>query len=264
MSRRSPAKLKADLKSWLSPEIGQDELATQLSKLLRGYVQANSSIGQILAAQLTHRFSIVEKKKANLNRVIECFPSELDEALKPIRRGELQDLIKLVRHSPVKPSERTKAKTESERTIRRKKSKKSHDRLRPYRPNTKGRIEAEFTDRRIFLPNPFADPRPTSDCLDVFFKEEGVGMSELVNLFGMDRHRFPRSLPRTRIGRRFVYGLPALLECMTAFLSDGRWIQNEYRRRTVLRAIIHRAKEVGKPAVFNIVRQTLRPHLKFG
>jgi hypothetical protein len=67
----------------------------------------------------------------------------------------------------------------------------------------------------------------------------------LENLFGVDRHRFPKSLPRKRSGRNQVYDLDAFVKCLTYLLKNRRgaqqWLPEPAQRELVLRGIIERA-----------------------
>ena len=75
-------------------------------------------------------------------------------------------------------------------------------------------------------------------------KMSGRGCS-LENLFGLDRHRFPKKLPTVRTGRGIEYTLVAVVQCMIALLADEKrpWLPDLKIRNTILRGIIERAQE---------------------
>lgn len=78
--------------------------------------------------------------------------------------------------------------------------------------------------------------------------------SSLENLFGLDRHRFPKRLPTVRIGRQIEYPLIAVVRCMVALLADEKrpWLADPKLRNTVLRAIIERAAEKSSELALNL------------
>jgi len=86
----------------------------------------------------------------------------------------------------------------------------------------------------------------------------------LENLFGEDRHRFPKSLRHERSGRTKVYYLDAFLECIIDLLANRggkeQWLNERRQRRLVLSGIIRRARrfssEIGK-----MLAEKLRPYL---
>ena len=86
----------------------------------------------------------------------------------------------------------------------------------------------------------------------------------LENLFGVDRHRFPKSLPSKRRGREVVYALDAAVECMIHLLTnpDGypQWLPEPNRRKIVLKEIIKRARSFSSDLANTVVGK-LHPYL---
>jgi hypothetical protein len=103
------------------------------------------------------------------------------------------------------------------------------------------------------------------DCLDGVFEGKTVKMSgtkSLENLFGVDRHLFPKNLTKVRSGREIGYNLDIVLQCMVALLSDAQrqWLPDPKFRDTILRRVIHRARTKSDELALAL-EEKLRPFL---
>jgi len=93
-------------------------------------------------------------------------------------------------------------------------------------------------------------------CLDDILMGYGVDMECLEALFGIERHRFPKKLPRVRDGRKILYSAFAVVKIMDALLREEiperkqqacggsekkLWLSNPERRKRVLMGIANRA-----------------------
>jgi hypothetical protein len=91
------------------------------------------------------------------------------------------------------------------------------------------------------------------------------GIDSLENLFGFDRHKFPKSIHSIRRHKTVFYNLRSVMQCMIFFLddklSDGRWLLDPSRRQLVLMGVIKRAEDVGSKEIAESVRQILQPYL---
>ena len=85
------------------------------------------------------------------------------------------------------------------------------------------------------------------------------------DLFGFDRHEFPKSITSVRRGRTVFYNLDSVMQCMFFFLNEKRlersWLLEPIRRQRVLTGVMSRAHEVGSKEVAEFVEQTLQPFL---
>jgi hypothetical protein len=216
-----------------------------------------------MAERLTSkwRFASIE----TINRLIENRPELLDQAASASARDELDCLIKMRRGLPRSKRRRAKPSSDQERSQGQRKSKNRYEsRRREYRDAL---IEEEFG---TLLPNAFIQNSfvpSTGPCLDILFSGGDVRMAgcvdSLENLFGVDRHRFPKSLPRSRRGRNAVYDLVAFVECLIHLLKnrdDGtQWLPEPTKRELVLDGIIERARRFS-PELAGILAKELRPY----
>ena len=153
-------------------------------------------------------------------------------------------------------------------------SKRRYDRRRMYKATGVGLIEREFGKRRFSLTSPLlaspllAEP-PSGRCLDSLLIGGEVKMFgdlySMEDLFGFDRHKFPKSITYVRRGSRVFYNLCGLMQCMVAFLGEKRperrWLPEPVRRQRVLTGVIKHAQDIGSEEVGEFVRQTLQPYL---
>jgi len=86
------------------------------------------------------------------------------------------------------------------------------------------------------------------------------------DLFGFDRHKFPKSITRIRRGRKVFYNLRSVMQCMVVFLEahdpEQRWLAVPRWRQLVLTGIIKRAQDIGTKKVAEFVTKTLQPYLR--
>jgi hypothetical protein len=221
------------------------------------------AIAKHVAARLTTTWRFASNEA--LDRLIKDRPELLDQAVSASARDELDHLIKMWRGLPRSKRKRTKPSSDQERSQRQRKSKNRYEsRRREYRDAS---IEEEFGR---LLPNPFIPNSfvpSTGPCLDILFSGGDVRMAgcvnSLENLFGVDRHRFPKSLSPTRRGRNAVYDLVAFMECLIHLLKkrDGgtQWLPERRKRELVLAGIIERARRFSLELA-GILAKKLRPY----
>lgn len=251
--KKSPNRLKSELRNTLRPELNLPTLANDICQFLdkhTGKSARNPNVANNLAAYLTQKYSVSDRKTGELRSLIERFPEELAAFLARITFKKIQLFAKTADQlPPTRKKPRVKAKTEAEAAQRRKKSKNRYEQRR--REFREGLIIEEFGKFARFQA---LDPRSRrlpkgQGCLDIFFRGGAIKMAghwdSLENLFGVDRHRFPDSLPCKRRGRNVVYYLDAFIECLTHLLAnrDGhqQWPPEPTQREPMLRGIIERA-----------------------
>ncbi len=122
-----------------------------------------------------------------------------------------------------------------------------------------GKAEAE-TQRLNPYGSDLVQYEPT--CLDRIFVDGGLNMLSLEDLFGLNRGRFPKKLPRLEQGYETLYGYQAVTMIMDWLLSErilerkpGRrggsarklWLDDPELRGRVLRAIETRSRSLSQP-----------------
>jgi hypothetical protein len=241
-------------------EVDVKSLAADISEFLK-HPQGSSHnviVGSLMAAYLVRKYSVA--KKLVPMKLVDGHPADLVALLKIMKLKDVQQFANTV-------GKRTRAKpaTEKERLENLKVSKNKYERGR--RGLREGLIEQQFGGRPAFNA---LDPRsplpPTGPCLDKLLHGGAVRMAgdvdSLENLLGMDRHRFPKSLPRERRGRNLFYNLSALVKCMTALLEDQQWLTDPRHRKQVLTGVIERAhKQSPLPEIADFLTHMLHPYL---
>jgi hypothetical protein len=221
---------------------------------------------------LKQKYSVTNRKSGKLQHLIKHHAEDLGNFLGEIFSKDLQVLAENLskrggyRRPGSKKKTRVKPQTEAERGRRLKDSKNRYEELR--REYRDGLIEEQFGRQQITTLDPSLASRPTGACLDILFSGGTVKMcgcsDSLENLFGVDRHRFPKSLPRERSGRTVVYRLDAFQQCLIHLLenrSDGeQWPREPSLRELVLRGIIERAHRFSSEAA-DMLAGKLRPFL---
>jgi len=225
------------------------------------------AVAKHMAERLTTkwRFASIDA----IDRVIENRPELLDQTVIASARDEVERLIKMLPNLPRPKQRRKKPSSDQERSQRIAKSKKRYDRHRTYKATGVGLIEREFGEHRLSLSNPFPADPPSGPCLDSLLAGGGVKMSRdlysMEDLFGFDRHKFPKSIICVRRGRSVFYDLRGLMQCMVAFLGEKRpernWLPEPVRRQRVLTGVIKRAQDVASEEVAEFVRRKLQPCL---
>ena len=271
MKRKSTGRLKSELWNKLRPEIDPNTLVSEIGDLLHkllGKSARNVNIAHNLVQYLRQKYSVSDRKSGELRSLIERYPEELAAFLDGISFKKIQSFVKIADQlPPTKKKPRVKAKTEAEAAQRRKKSKNRYEqRRREYR---EGLIIKQFGKfPRFQALDPHSRKLPAGPCLDILLSGGAIRMAghwdSLENLFGEDRHRFPKSLRDERSGRTKVYYLDAFIECLIHLLAnrDGyeQWLPERTQRDLVLRGIIERAHEFSSE-IGDMVAEKLRPYL---
>jgi hypothetical protein len=271
VKRKSAARLQSELWDRLRPEIDSATLITDITKLLHkllGESTRNVNVAHNLATYLVGKYSVSQRKKGALNWLIALHANDLEEFLSANSNKDLLSFLKTGGQLPKpKKQPRRKAITQTERVQRRKKSKNRYEqRRRRYR---RGLIIEQFgtwPPSSSLYPHP--NTRPQGPCLDILFSEGGIRMaghwSSFENLFGEDRHRYPKSLRHERSGRTKVYYLDAFIECLIHLLanrdSGEQWLPDRTQREIVLRGIIERAYRFS-PEIGDMLAEKLRSYL---
>jgi hypothetical protein len=252
VKRKSAARLQSELWNELRPEIDSATLIIEITELLHkllGESTRNVNVAHNLATYLLGKYSVSQRKKGALNWLIALHANDLKEFLSASSIKDLLSFLKTGGQLPKpKKKPRRKAITQTERVQRRKKSKNRYEqRRRRYR---RGLIIEQFgtwPPSSSLYPHP--KTRPQCPCLDILFSGGGIRMAghwnSFENLFGEDRHRFPKSLHRKRSGRTDLYYLDAFIECLIHLVANrnghGQWLPEPTQRNLVLTGLIERA-----------------------
>jgi hypothetical protein len=234
-----PELLRPQLKARLIKRVNVDQLARDITQILKPLGKkpgTPETVARRVAAVLAPRFMHVS---SDLERLIVNRPGQLAAALDGSDFEEYKKLAEIVSKFPILKRTRVKQLTEEQKQRNVKASKNRYERRKRRRYNRLevGLIEEEFGTHRF--PSLFPNAAPTGPCLDTLLNYGGVSMSRgadsLERLFGIDRHKLPKSLPRFRHGRRLFYDLRAVLECIHELLETGRWLVEVERRKLVIR-----------------------------
>jgi hypothetical protein len=271
VKRKSAARLKSELWNKLRPEVDLPTLANDISEFLDKHVgksARNANVANNLAAYLTQKYSIGGRKSGDLGRLIEWHTDDLAAFLDRISFKELQSLAKTLGQLPrTKKKPRVRPQTEAEAAQRRKKSKNRYEqRRRRYR---RGLIIEQFgtwSPSSSLYPHP--KTRPQGPCLDILFNGGGIRRAghwhSFENVFGEDRHRFPKSLHGKRSGHTILYYLDAFIECLIHLLANrnghGQWLPEPTQRNLVLTGLIERAYRYSAE-IGDMLAEKLRPYL---
>jgi hypothetical protein len=271
VKRKSAARLQSELWNELRPEIDSATLITEITELLHkllGESTRNVNVAHNLATYLMGKYSVSQRKKGALNWLIALHANELKEFLSASSIKDLLSFVKTGGQLPKpKKKARRKAVTQIERVQRRKKSKNRYEhRRREYREGLIVQQFGRFPPFRTL--DPHSRRAPEGPCLDILFSGGAIRMAghwdSLENLFGVDRHRFPKSLRHKRSGRTKVYYLDAFTECLIHLLENRdslqQWLPEPTQRELVLRGIIERAHRCS-PEIGHILAEKLRQHL---
>ena len=271
MKRKSRIRLQSDLWNSLRPHVDLATLANEIEQLLDthlGESARNVNIANNMAIYLMQKYAVTKRDAGKLRNLIQHHPEDLADFLDDILFKDIQLLLKNVHLLPRREKRsRAKPKTEAERAQRLKQSKKRYDeRRREYR---EGLIVKEFGEPEIATIDPKLSSRPTGPCLDILFGGGGVPMSghvsSLENLFGVDRHRLPKSLPANRSKRNVLYSLDAFLKCLVHLLenrnSRQQWPPDPAQRKLVIEGIIERVHRFFSSKAADMLAGKLRPFL---
>jgi hypothetical protein len=264
-AQKYPELLRHKLGVRLAKPVSVEQLAAEITRILKPLGRKPGkaeTVGRCIATALSPRFRQISR---TLDQLIENRPVELAATLDASVFDECLKLGKAISSSPKPKKTRAKKLTEEQRRRNRRASKNWYEKRKRqllHRMEV-GRIEEEFGVRKFSWTDPNA--APTGPCLDPLLKFGEVQMSGdiycLESLFRIDRHRFPKSLPRVRRGRHIFYDIRALLKCIKAFVETGRWLPDTDRRNLVLSGIIERARYVGEPELATLLEPVLRRYM---
>jgi hypothetical protein len=271
VKRKSAARLQSELWNELRPEIDSATLSTEITELLHkllGKSTRNVNVAHNLATYLLGKYSVSHRKKGALNWLIALHANDLKEFLSA---NSIKDLLSFLKTGGQLPKPKKKApskpQTAIERAQRQGRSKNRYEYRRRYYRG--GLIIKEFGTFPGFRPlDPHLITPPEGPCLDLLFSGGAIRMAghvdSLENLFGVDRHRFPKSLRHERNGRTKVYYLDAFIECLVHLLGNRddhqQWLPEPAQRKLVLRGIIERAHRFSSQ-IGEMLAEKLRSYL---
>ena len=260
---------KRALRARLPQPLPESQIAEEIERYLFKHFETvpdKPKLARGLASHLSGQFLLTGKRGLGwLHCIIECYPDDLkrlsnqailDTFMPLARAGKLPEGAKIPRKfwSPT-----TRAK--------RKRNSKAYYELKR-KGHREGLIIQQFggfLSYQSALGEVLLGSRKC-DCLDAVFEGKTVKMSgpgsSLENLFGVDRHRFPKNLTKVRSGRQTGYNLDTVLQCMVALLSDEqrRWLPDPKFRDTILRRVIDRARTKSDELALAL-EEKLRPFL---
>jgi len=245
-------------------------LANEITHLLdthAGKSARNVNIANNMATYLMQKYSVTKRNSGKLHNLIQHHPEDFAEFLNQILFKEIQLLLKNGYRLPRREKKtRAKPKTEAERAQGLKRSKnKYEERRREYR---EGLIMKQFGEHPPGILDPNLSFRPTGPCLDILLRGGAVHRSgdqnSLENLFGVDRHHFPKSLHPKRNGRGLTYDAGAFLKCLFHLLENRsggqQWPPAPWDRKLVLTGIIERIRQFSSKGA-DMLAEQLRPFL---
>jgi hypothetical protein len=247
------AATKRALRAQLPQPLPESQIAEEIERYLFNHfetVPGKPKLARDLASHLSGQFLVTGKRSLGwFRRILEIYPEQLkrlsDQALS-------EYLLRLARAGklPAGAKGKNPRKFWSPTT----RAKRKRDSQARYELKRKGHREGLIAQQfEGFLARQSALGQVLlgsgrCDCLDDLLEGKTVKMagygSSLENLFGLDRHRFPKNLTRGRTGR-VGYNLTAVTQCMLALLGDEKqpWLPDCKIRNMVLRGIIERARE---------------------
>jgi hypothetical protein len=266
--------VRGELRRRLAREIGTIEIAAEIYKVLKQIPKGHTreQVAFTLAQRLNCKWPSL--RSPDLWLLIDRRPTELAAILDACDWDIFFEIAKQFAKQARPKSTRRKPTTDAERNRNRKISKNYYEKSRRkrWRDGGVGIIQEQFglESSAISLLNPFDRSPPTGPCLDDLLKGGEVKMSgemwSLETLFGVNRHRFPKSLPYVRRGRETYYDLRAFMKCLLSLLSckapHRAWLPDTDQRSRVLTGVIRRARDFGAgPELANILERMLRPYL---
>jgi hypothetical protein len=194
--------------------------------------------------QLLGAFVVLLRRDHELvERIRGCFPNDFDNLSDASELDELREFAAFLLSAGIKLAPKAKQKYESKR-------------------RSKwlgiGEIKSQFASAKTAQILCALGPSHSAYCLDDIFAGRGVSMRRLQELFGMDRHRFPKKLVPIKDGRETRYDYRAVAKIMDALLSErlkkrkmrtGRsprvpWLHDRDVRTRVLNGIKERIESV--------------------
>ena len=265
LAQNYPDLLKPRLEETLIKCVSPDQLACEITQIIKPLGKKPGTpekVAHHIATELAPRLRHVSTA---LNRLIANRPVELAAALYASEIDYHMSLVELISTFPEPKKVRARQLTEEQKRGNVKASKNHYERRkrRRYPHPQVGLIEQELGTRHFS----WADfgATPTGPFLDNLLKLGEVSMSRgqdcLERLFGVDRHKLPKSLLCVRRGRRVFYDFRAVLECMEELMKNGRWLTDVRRRKLVLSRIVYRAKHIGKPKLAALLDKFFRLYL---
>jgi hypothetical protein len=266
LKQKSVTRTKEQLWNDILPQADLGSIADDIAKVLNqsiGKSPRNVTAANLVAANLKRKYLVSDAKLGMLCRLIDLYPEDLTAFLDQIDFKEFRRIAEYVSKLPIVKAGRAQPQNDAQRAENLKRAKNRYERRR--RRFRAGSIEQEFGRRpSVLLPG----MNLIASCLDPLFRGGSIKMSgatdSLENLFGVDRHWFPKALPYERIGRSVFYNLAAVVACMTHLLDnlDPRqpWLPNRHTRKQVLEGIIRRAGEFS-PDLSDLLAQRLQAYI---
>jgi hypothetical protein len=248
------AATKRALRARLPQPLSESEIADEIQRYLFKHfetVPGKAKLAKDLASHLSSQFLLTGKRALGWwHCIIEFYPEELNNLFDQATSETILRLATTEKH-PKWGTGKTPREfwTPTTRAKRRRKSKALYELKR--KGLREGLIAQQF-EGFLSRQSAFAQVLLGScrcDCLDDLLEGKTVKMSghgsSLENLFGLDRHRFPKNLTGVQTGREVGYNLTAVTQCMLALLGDKKrpWLPDCKIRNMVLRGIIERARE---------------------
>jgi hypothetical protein len=116
VKRKSIARLKAELWKKMLPKVDLAILASEINEFLRrhmGKSGRNINLANNLAAYLTQKYFVANRKTGKLRSLIELYPQDFTAFLDQLRFKEYQALVRIADQLP--QQKRVKPHTESEK-----------------------------------------------------------------------------------------------------------------------------------------------------
>ena len=264
------AATKRALRAQLPQPLPESQIAEEIETYLYAHfetVPGKPKLARDLASHLSSQFLVTGKRGLGwLQSIIEIYPEEFKHLSDQAR---LESLLRLAKAGKLPKRAKIPRKFWGPTTrAKRKRNSKAYYELKRkgYR---EGLIIQQF-GQFLSHQSPFGEVLLRSwkcNCLDAVFEGKTVKMSgpgsSLENLFGVDRHRFPKNLTKVQSGRREIgYNLDTVLQCMVALLSDEqrRWLPDPKFRDTILRRLIDRARSKSNEMALAL-KEKLQPFL---
>jgi hypothetical protein len=245
------AATKRALRAQLPQPLPESQIAEEIERYLYKHfeiVPGKPKLAKDLASHLSSQFLLTDKRSLGwLQCIIEFYPDDLEHLSE---QATLESFLRLARAGKLPKGAKIPRKFWSPTTrAKRKRNSKAYYELKRkgHREGLIIRQFGEFFSHQSALGEVLLGSRKC-DCLDAVFEGKTVKMSgsgsSLENLFGVDRHRFPKNLTKVRSDREIGYNLDTVLQCMVALLSDKqrRWLPDPKFRDTILRRVIDRAR----------------------
>jgi hypothetical protein len=266
--------IQEELRQRLAREIGTIEIAAEIQKVFKEIPkgQTREQVALTLAQRLNCKWPSLTSP--DLRLLIERRPTELAAVLDGCDWDVFLEIAKKFTKQPRPKSTRANGISEAERKRNLKTNKNYYEKSRRNKSSHGGvaiLLEQFGLDSpAISLSNPFNQSPPTGPCLDNLLNGGEVKMAGevlcLQTLFGVNRHRLPKSLSCVRRGRETFYDLGAFMKCLISLLNCKvphlAWLPDADQRNRVLTGVIRRARDSSAgPELADILERLLRPYL---